>query len=173
MSLDLTDDKSTLVQVMAQCRQATSHYLSQCWPRSLSPYGFTRLQCVNNLIIKETENFNAYLTWWLSINKFCGAYSRSLWGSCVFNYYHWNQSHHLKHYSWEQKPCWQLISDWGFNAWSTLWFHLPKDKGGSDHAGEAIEIWLCKNVSDNMMDYGDVTGVLWHLKAPATWLFVQ
>ena len=37
MSLDLTDDKSTLVQVMAWCRQATSHYLSQCWPRSLSP----------------------------------------------------------------------------------------------------------------------------------------
>ena len=26
------DDKSTLVQVMAWCRQATSHYLNQCWP---------------------------------------------------------------------------------------------------------------------------------------------
>ena len=37
MSLDLTDDKSTLVQVMAWCREATSHYLSQCWPRSLLP----------------------------------------------------------------------------------------------------------------------------------------
>ena len=37
-------DKSTLVQVMAWCRQATSHYLSQCWPRSLSPYGVTRPQ---------------------------------------------------------------------------------------------------------------------------------
>ena len=30
MSLDLTDDQSTLVQVMAWCRQATSYYLSQC-----------------------------------------------------------------------------------------------------------------------------------------------
>ena len=39
---DLTDDKSTLVQVMAWCRQATSHYLSQCWPSFLSPYGITR-----------------------------------------------------------------------------------------------------------------------------------
>ena len=38
--------KSTLVQVMAWCRQATSHYLSQCWPRSLSPYDITRPQCV-------------------------------------------------------------------------------------------------------------------------------
>ena len=44
MSLDFTDDQSTLVQVMAWCRQATSHYLSQCWPRSLSPYGVTRPQ---------------------------------------------------------------------------------------------------------------------------------
>ena len=35
MSLNLTDDKSTLVQVMAWCQQATSHYLSQCWPRSI------------------------------------------------------------------------------------------------------------------------------------------
>ena len=32
-------DLSTLAQVMAWCRQATSHYLSQCWPRSISPYG--------------------------------------------------------------------------------------------------------------------------------------
>ena len=47
MSLDFTDDQSTLVQVMAWCRQATSHYLSQCGPRSLSPYGVTRPQWVN------------------------------------------------------------------------------------------------------------------------------
>ena len=46
MPLDLTDDKSTLVQVMAWCRQATSHYLSQCWPRSISPNGATRPQWV-------------------------------------------------------------------------------------------------------------------------------
>ena len=31
---------------MAWCRQATSHYLSQCWPRSLSPYDVTRPQWV-------------------------------------------------------------------------------------------------------------------------------
>ena len=42
MSLDFTDDQSTLVQIMAWCRQATSHYhLSQCWPRSMSPNGIT------------------------------------------------------------------------------------------------------------------------------------
>ena len=48
MSLDLTEDKSTLVQVMAWCCQATSHYLSQSRPRSLSPYGITRPQWVNS-----------------------------------------------------------------------------------------------------------------------------
>ena len=46
MPENLTLAKSTLVQVMAWCHQATSHYLSQCWPRSMSPYG-TRPQWVN------------------------------------------------------------------------------------------------------------------------------
>ena len=46
MPLDLIDDKSTLVQVMAWCRQAASHYLSQCWPRFMSPNGVTRPQWV-------------------------------------------------------------------------------------------------------------------------------
>ena len=59
MSPYLTNDQSTLVQVMAWCRQATSHYLSQCWPRSLSPSDVTRPQWVkcfyNNLIIWITR----------------------------------------------------------------------------------------------------------------------
>ena len=46
---DLTDDGATLVQIMAWCRQASSHYLSQCWPRSMSPYGVTRPQWIHSL----------------------------------------------------------------------------------------------------------------------------
>ena len=46
MPQHLTDHKSTLVQVMAWCRQASSHYLSHCWHRSISPYGVTRPQWV-------------------------------------------------------------------------------------------------------------------------------
>ena len=46
LSLDLTDDKSTLVQVMAWCHQARSHYLNQCWTSSISPYGVTKPQWV-------------------------------------------------------------------------------------------------------------------------------
>ena len=59
MPQDLTDDKSTLVQVMAWCHQATSHYLSQCWLSSLLPYGVARPQWVINsffrLIIKNAS----------------------------------------------------------------------------------------------------------------------
>ena len=47
MPYTLTNDKSTLVPVMVWCLQATSHYLSQGWPRSMSPYGVTRPQWVN------------------------------------------------------------------------------------------------------------------------------
>ena len=58
MPLDLTDDESTLIQVMAWCHQATSHYLSQCWPRSMSPNGITRPQWVNSLRLVMTFGIN-------------------------------------------------------------------------------------------------------------------
>ena len=62
MSLDFTDDRSTLVQVMAWCHQATSHYLSQCWPRSLSPYGITWPQWVNlNLQLSDKEDWRSWI----------------------------------------------------------------------------------------------------------------
>ena len=48
MPQDLTDVKSALVQVMAWCRQATSHFLNQCWPRSATPYSVTRPHWVNS-----------------------------------------------------------------------------------------------------------------------------
>ena len=57
VSLGHTYDKSTLVQVMALCHQGTNHYLSQCWPISLSSYGVTRPQWVNSFF-----GNNAYST---------------------------------------------------------------------------------------------------------------
>ena len=75
MSLDFTDDQSTLVQVMAWCHQATSHYLSQCWPRSLLPYGVTRPQRV--IISPWTK----WLSFWQT--TFSNAFS---WISVAVNY---------------------------------------------------------------------------------------
>ena len=43
---------------MAWCRQATCHYLSQCWPRSVLPYGITRPQWVNTL--QSSKNGSHY-----------------------------------------------------------------------------------------------------------------
>ena len=42
--MDLAHDKSTLVQIMAWCHQATSHYLNQYWPSSMMLYGIIRPQ---------------------------------------------------------------------------------------------------------------------------------
>ena len=64
MPLDLADDKSTLVQVKAWCRQATSHYLSQCWLGSLLPYGVARPQWVNltwDVRVSVTSESKAFL----------------------------------------------------------------------------------------------------------------
>ena len=55
MTQDLADDKSSLVQVMAWCHQATSHYLSQCWLSSLSPYGIAGPQWVNGYDIESVR----------------------------------------------------------------------------------------------------------------------
>ena len=41
ISQDLTDDKSTLVQVMAWCRQTTNHYLAQWSLKFMWSYGVT------------------------------------------------------------------------------------------------------------------------------------
>ena len=50
-----TEPKSTLVQVMVWCRQATSYYLSQCQTTSLSPHGVTRPQWVKILAYDLVE----------------------------------------------------------------------------------------------------------------------
>ena len=53
MPQDLTDDKSTLVQVMAWCRPETCHYLTQCWPdlqrRHMVSLGPNELKSIDSL----------------------------------------------------------------------------------------------------------------------------
>ena len=46
MPSDFSDDRSTLAQLMAWCRQATSHYLGQCWSISATPWDTTKIQWV-------------------------------------------------------------------------------------------------------------------------------
>ena len=79
MSLDLNDDQSTLVQVMACCRQATGHYLSKCWPRSLSPYGVTRPQWVKLwfLLVVSSGDRRRICRVWADVNT-CKAEIKTL-----------------------------------------------------------------------------------------------
>ena len=62
MRTSLIDDRSILVQVMAWCYQATSHYLNQCWPRSMLLIGNTRSQCFKCLgcVNWMTSKWNSY-----------------------------------------------------------------------------------------------------------------
>ena len=45
---------------MTWCHQVTSHYLNQCWPRSMIPYGITRPQWVNAL--SDMKSWQKYHT---------------------------------------------------------------------------------------------------------------
>ena len=62
ISLYLTDDKSTLIQVMTWCPQAAGHYLSKCRPRSTSTYGVTRPQWANELFLFSQQCFLSHFT---------------------------------------------------------------------------------------------------------------
>ena len=81
MSQNLTNEKSTLVQIISWCRQETSHYPCQCWPRSMTPYGFTRPHWVKTMVS--------------DIDTDCGLWNNSL---CENN----KITTHLKIYAWKR-----------------------------------------------------------------------
>ena len=63
------DYKSTLVQVMVCCHQASSYYQSQCWPRSISPYGVKWLQWI---LTYDWENSYRNIILPIKMNSLCG-----------------------------------------------------------------------------------------------------
>ena len=54
-------------QTIAWCHQATSHYVSQCWPRSMSQYGISRQQWVKSILV--IQGISEILTNIFSFNK--------------------------------------------------------------------------------------------------------
>ena len=56
---NLTDDYSSLLQIMAQCRHSTSHYLKQFWPNHMTPYCVIRPQGAEIVI-----PVGADIHWW-------------------------------------------------------------------------------------------------------------
>ena len=95
------NEKTTLVQVMAWCHQATSHFLSQHWSITMSLHGATSPQWVKlefshpnynvkhfiicqaiTLRAKSTNNWNWFMMWLLAKKRIesidCGVLSYSL-----------------------------------------------------------------------------------------------
>ena len=59
---------------MAWCHQATIHYLSQCWPRCMLPYGVTRPQWIKSAISEHMLSIKFMITCdiafrWMSCNR--------------------------------------------------------------------------------------------------------
>ena len=84
-----SDNKSTMVQVMAWCHQAASDYLSQCWPRFVSPHGITMSQQTNAWnphqkfvpLFQFTESQH-WFRWWLG-NKQAPGHYQTHWPSAM------------------------------------------------------------------------------------------
>ena len=71
--------KSTLVQVMAWCRQAPSHYLNQCWPclcRHMASLGHNELTLL--MLKMEYSGFRVqYHACWCSCDFICFGQAKS------------------------------------------------------------------------------------------------
>ena len=78
----LTNEKSTLVQVLDRCHQATIHYLSQCWSIStvMMPLGFTRPHGVNARTVSDKEIGEFRDALWKSNYFVAGPYGESTFG---------------------------------------------------------------------------------------------
>ena len=87
MPQDLTDDKSTLVQEMAWCSEARSHYLTQCWPRSPTPYGVTRPRWVKLSFSLDGEFAAQYKS------------TEQLQMACMFIYHAISERKHMTHFT--------------------------------------------------------------------------
>ena len=87
ISQDFTDGQARLVQVMDWCRQATSHYLSQCWPRSLSPYGVTTPQWVK--YSSQVQVMPLLMAWWHQAAR------HRVIQSWIISMFQWNNCTHL------------------------------------------------------------------------------
>ena len=70
MMQDRSQGQSTLVQVMAWCHEAPCHYLIQCWPSSMAPYGVTNSQWVNTLRPRQNgRHFADDIFKWIFLNE--------------------------------------------------------------------------------------------------------
>ena len=76
---------------MAWCRQSPSHYLSQCWLRSMSPYGTIRPQWVKSHILTAIPLLSHLSSMYTYTYRDQSRYARSQWEASLQcnNVSHW------------------------------------------------------------------------------------
>ena len=134
----------TLFQVLAWCRQAPSHYLSQCWPRSRSLYGVIspqegpygkRNRCVSTCPFFWNETLNSRLFTHLSRDKMANSlhtFSNVLSWMKIFLLwfkYHWNSlpmvqlkmiQHHFRKWLGANQVTSHYLNQW----WPSFVMHI-------------------------------------------------
>ena len=130
---DFVDDKSTSVQVMACCRQATSHYLSQCWPI----HGVTRPQRMSSVM--DVTQYICCILWvvgrsacrWHGTKDIPGHLQPTRWPTVVIQSAIFNIEHHkllwcqLCSHWWHQRlSLWQLVVPPKLSSWQLSVFRV-------------------------------------------------
>ena len=139
---------------MAWCRKATSHYLSQCWPSSMSPYGVTRLQWVKVMVCYRTDANNCLKTL-LWIRHPAGTNQMKTWNK-------------LQKFDSERVPlkcssaqCWSLRSN--FNMLVSICWKLM--------LGHRCVLWWPSNVSHSIMIRTRHIGQLHSVSLPVAYFY--
>ena len=178
ISLDLADDKSALVQVMAWCRQATSHYPGQCWPslcRHMASLGDDVLNSIYAVLLSIKRCCWEYVIKWKK--TFSALLALCAGNSPVTTQRPLTQSSDvfidLRLNKWLSKQSW----GWWFETQlCSLWRHCNDTNNLRSRYGVSTESTLEKN---NTVWHGDaymrqwfesplfrVNGI-WHVRSPA------
>ena len=116
----LTDGKSTLVQLMACCLMTSSHYLNQCWPRSMSPYVTSKPQWVKRELMALVRNRN--LVRWYTIPWFNSA------SALLHSLNLVTVGLSVGYETWPMIGWCYWLSDWSILIWITIWHWILHKK---------------------------------------------
>ena len=159
---------------MACFHQATNHYLRQCWPRSMSPYGVPRPQWVKHydcrikvLFRRRTGNLNSVVV----PDDFN---TGRTWAITMPHMWHWlcgigHTFTCISHPPTEMGPPLGLLPTCTGHKWSSYWILLGHiysgrtfslyrwDKSNLYHSGRSVVLTKCtiisaKNMSTHMCE---------------------
>ena len=186
ISLDLTDDKSTLVTVLAWCCKATDHYQSQYCPNSLSLYGTMSLKkiCTTRIQVAITRDvtihfghdtlcdmihdlqyrWNMIHSTWLQDGLLVSdsQADRNLWsGAEIISVFHYFHERYLKlllnMFLYWQCKTYRCLCEIFANNFSTCWWYILSD----NLYGYSAILKNCWAQTSLSMPLGKLQGQIW------------